>query len=136
MVTFRVSKVNLEEGNIINKILNFQRNGAGLLFSFSFWTQTTFTVPGFWKPPLQSRLDCSSRFYKKATLSPSPTTLALTLLIAQQKAYQRNILEPVLGRPFSYSAKHCSKLLLKKDFIPFLSSYAHSFITACIFFLL
>jgi hypothetical protein len=38
-----------------------------------------------------------------------------------------NILEPVLGRPFGYSAKHCSKSLLKKDFIPFLSSYAHSF---------
>jgi hypothetical protein len=30
--------------------------------------------------------------------------------------------EPVLGRPSDYSAKHCSESLLKKDFIPFLSS--------------
>jgi hypothetical protein len=42
-----------------------------------------------------------------------------------------NILEPVLGRPFGYSAKHCSKSLLKKDFIAFLSSYAHSFTATC-----
>jgi hypothetical protein len=39
-----------------------------------------------------------------------------------------NILEPVLGWPFGYSANHYSKLLLMKDLIPFLSSYAYSFI--------
>jgi hypothetical protein len=32
----------------------------------------------------------------------------------------------VLGRPFGYSTKYCNKSLLKKDFIPFLSNYAHS----------
>ena len=30
-----------------------------------------------------------------------------------------------------YNSKHCSKLLLKKDSIPFLSSYAHSSIATC-----
>jgi hypothetical protein len=30
-----------------------------------------------------------------------------------------NILEPVLERLSDYNAKHCSKSLLKKDFIPF-----------------
>jgi hypothetical protein len=46
-----------------------------------------------------------------------------------------NILEPVVRRPSSYSAKHCSKSLLQKDFIPFLSSYAHSSIATCTFLL-
>jgi hypothetical protein len=32
-----------------------------------------------------------------------------------------NILEPVLRQPSCYSTKHCSKSLLKIDFIPFLS---------------
>jgi hypothetical protein len=31
-----------------------------------------------------------------------------------------------MGQPSGYSAKHCSKSLLKKDLIPFRSSYAHS----------
>jgi hypothetical protein len=44
-----------------------------------------------------------------------------------------NILEPVLGQPFGYNAKHCSKLLLKKYFIPFLSNYAHSSTATCMF---
>jgi hypothetical protein len=44
-----------------------------------------------------------------------------------------NILGPVLGQPFGYIVKHCSKSLLKKDFIPFLGSYAHSFTATCIF---
>jgi hypothetical protein len=46
-----------------------------------------------------------------------------------------NILEPVVRRPSGYSAKHCSKSLLKKDFIPFLSSYAHSSTITCTFLL-
>jgi hypothetical protein len=44
-----------------------------------------------------------------------------------------NILEPVLGRPSGYSAVHCCKSLLKKDFIPFLSNYAHSSTATCMF---
>jgi hypothetical protein len=47
---------------------------------------------------------------------------------------EHNILEPALGRPFGYSAYHCSKSLLMKDFIPFLSNYAHSFTTTHAFF--
>jgi hypothetical protein len=37
----------------------------------------------------------------------------------------------VVRRPSGYSAKHCSKSVLKKDFIPFLSSYVHSSIVTC-----
>ena len=48
--------------------------------------------------------------------------------------FTHDILEPVLGRPFGHSAKHCSKSLLKKKFIPFLSSYAHSFTSTCTIF--
>jgi hypothetical protein len=33
----------------------------------------------------------------------------------------------MLGQPFGYSENYCSKSLLMKDFISFLSSYAHSF---------
>jgi hypothetical protein len=44
-----------------------------------------------------------------------------------------NILELVLGRPSGYSAKHYSKSLLKRDFIPFLSNYAHSSTATCMF---
>jgi hypothetical protein len=48
--------------------------------------------------------------------------------------YLHNISEPVVRRPSGYSAKHCSKSLLKKDFIAFLSSFAH-FSTATYTFL-
>jgi hypothetical protein len=41
-----------------------------------------------------------------------------------------------LRRPFGYTANHCSKLLLMKDFIPYLSNYAHSFIAPFAFLLL
>jgi hypothetical protein len=44
-----------------------------------------------------------------------------------------NILEPVLGQPSGYNTKHCSKSLLKRDFIPFLSNYAHSSTATCMF---
>jgi hypothetical protein len=44
-----------------------------------------------------------------------------------------NIQEPVLGQPFGYSTNHYSKSLLMKDFIIFLSSYAHSFIATYAF---
>jgi hypothetical protein len=44
-----------------------------------------------------------------------------------------NILELVLRRPSCYSAKPCSKSLLKKDLIPFLSSYAYSSTATCTF---
>jgi hypothetical protein len=46
---------------------------------------------------------------------------------------QLNILEPVVRRPSGYSVKHCTKSLLKKDFIPFLSGYVHSSTVTCIF---
>jgi hypothetical protein len=46
---------------------------------------------------------------------------------------EHNILEPVLGQPSGYSAKYCSKSLLKRDFIPFLSNYAHSSTATCMF---
>jgi hypothetical protein len=39
----------------------------------------------------------------------------------------------MLGWPSGYSVKHCSKSLLKRDFIPFLSNIAHSSIATCIF---
>jgi hypothetical protein len=47
-----------------------------------------------------------------------------------------NILELALGRPSSYNAKYCKKSLLKKDFIPFLSNYAHFPTSTCMFLLL
>jgi hypothetical protein len=47
--------------------------------------------------------------------------------------YWHKITEPTLGRPFGYNAKHCNKSLLKKDFIPFLNSYAHSSTATCMF---
>jgi hypothetical protein len=37
----------------------------------------------------------------------------------------------MLRRLFGYNAKHCSKSLLKIDFIPFLSRYAHSSSATC-----
>jgi hypothetical protein len=46
-------------------------------------------------------------------------------LVCQGCSTHHNILKLVLGQPFGYSRKHCNKLL-KKDFIPFLCSYAHS----------
>jgi hypothetical protein len=49
------------------------------------------------------------------------------------KRLRYNILEPVLGWPSGYCTKHCSKSLLKRDFIPFLSNYAHSSTSTCIF---
>jgi hypothetical protein len=47
-----------------------------------------------------------------------------------------NILEPLMGRPFGYSANDYSKLLLMKDYVPFVISYAHSFTTTYAFILL
>jgi hypothetical protein len=47
-----------------------------------------------------------------------------------------NILEPLMGRPFGYSENHYSNSLLMKDFVPFLCSYAHSFIGTYVFLLL
>jgi hypothetical protein len=44
-----------------------------------------------------------------------------------------NILEPVIGRPFGYNINHCSKSLLVKKIILFLSSNAHSFIATYAF---
>jgi hypothetical protein len=40
---------------------------------------------------------------------------------------EHNILELVSGRPSGYNAKHCSKSLLKREFILFLNNYAHSY---------
>jgi hypothetical protein len=44
------------------------------------------------------------------------------------------ILVVVLRWPLGYNANHCSKLLLMKDFFPFLSNYAHFFIVTFVFF--
>jgi hypothetical protein len=50
------------------------------------------------------------------------------------KYYAHNILELELEQPFGYNANHYSKLLLTKDFIHFLSGYAHSFSVSQAFF--
>jgi hypothetical protein len=81
---------------------------------------------------------------KTTTISPSPFHflslfffhLPFFLLLHDNfwtYGLKHNILEPVLGRPYGYSAKHCSKSLLKKDFISFLSSFVHSSNTTCMF---
>jgi hypothetical protein len=91
----------------------------------------TFSPLGVKKLPINSL--CTGEGENEWVLKPTFTIFEDLTSPISNSGYHI-ILEPVLGWPSGYTTKHCSESLLKKDFIPFLSSYAHSSTVTCIFF--